>query len=1083
MTKRLWGRLLALALAGWLLAAPALAAETEPVEFDMDGPLVTIATVEEFLAFGKFCALDTWSQGKTVELAADLDLSEVEFAPIPTFGGVFLGGEHTISGLSVTGAGSAQGLFRYIQPGGVVQDLTVEGTVAPAGTRSIVGGIVGDNSGALQNCAFRGTVQGDSMVGGIAGRNNAGGQIIECSMSGSVGGGSSVGGIAGRSTGLLMTCENNASVNVTQAESGPALTGPDAEAALEELAGGGSYNLLVGSSDTGGIVGWSDGDVQGCVNNGAVGYPHVGYNVGGIAGRQSGSLWECVNNGAVNGRKDVGGIVGQGEPYLIIEPREDTVERLRRELDALDQLIDKAITDAQGASGDISARLSAMGGFTDTALANSRQLLDQLSSFADANVSAANTLASRLSGALNKMSPGLDDLLDAGGRLEELAVQLGEAMDALNGDGQPSDGLEAAVERLREAGEELAGAADGVKNAQDQLLSGDPDQQQAALDGLKDSVSQMEGASGGVSAAAEALDEFRTSLGGSGSLSETLGGLLDQLRDASDSAAGIGTLLRQSADAISGAVSDLTSQGSVQFTALGGQFRQSGTGLINALGGLSSEMERLNSSAKAGTDALIEDLRLINSQFRMVVEVMMDAMEDMGQSPEDRLDEFIQDTSEEDAAATREGKVASCQNTGTVDGDRNVGGVIGAMGMEFDLDPEDDAASYLSFGAAYETKAVLQGCVNYGGVTAKKDCAGGLVGRMDLGTALDCEGYGPVESTGGNYVGGIAGWADASVRSCWSKSTLSGGNYVGGVAGLARSLRDCRAIATVAQGSECVGAIAGNIQEDGVLSGNCFVDTGVAGVDGVSYVGRAEPVSFDAMSVLEGVPEAFTAFTVTLRADGKVVAQVPFLYGDDLSLLELPPVPQRAGCYGVWPELDTASGSADVTLDALYSPWIDLLASEERSDKLSLALAEGQFTNKAVLQVEDITEDLAKKEDDASVTWNVVITGSGLGAEDEVPLRLLSPKGGDADVWQYVDGDWARVDAERNGRYLMLTMKGPQGTFFLQPKSAGAVIAPMIVAAAGVVIILLAAGRLLWNKRGKKGRRQPPGGPSPLKKS
>ena len=282
----------------------------------------------------------------------------------------------------------------------------MEGMVAPAGTQSIVGGIVGDNSGVLQNCAFRGTVQGDSMVGGIAGRNNAGGQIIECSMSGSVGGGSSVGGIAGRSTGLLMTCENNASVNVTQAESGPALTGPDAEAALEELAGGGSYNLLVGSSDTGGIVGWSDGDVQGCVNNGAVGYPHVGYNVGGIAGRQSGSLWECVNNGAVNGRKDVGGIVGQGEPYLIIEPREDTVERLRRELDALDQLIDKAITDAQGASGDISARLSAMGGFTDTALANSRQLLDQLSSFADANVSAANTLASRLSGALTKVSPG-----------------------------------------------------------------------------------------------------------------------------------------------------------------------------------------------------------------------------------------------------------------------------------------------------------------------------------------------------------------------------------------------------------------------------------------------------------------------------------------------------------------------------------------------------------------------------------------------------------------------------------------------------------------------------------------------------
>ena len=69
-------------------------------------------------------------------------------------------------------------------------------------------------------------------------------------------------------------------------------------------------------SDSGGIVGFSRGTVEGCMNLGTVGYPHYGYNVGGIAGRQSGYITSCSNLGEIYGRKDVAGIVGQMEPYL-----------------------------------------------------------------------------------------------------------------------------------------------------------------------------------------------------------------------------------------------------------------------------------------------------------------------------------------------------------------------------------------------------------------------------------------------------------------------------------------------------------------------------------------------------------------------------------------------------------------------------------------------------------------------------------------------------------------------------------------------------------------------------------------------
>ena len=76
---------------------------------------------------------------------------------------------------------------------------------------------------------------------------------------------------------------------------------------------------IFSGEDTGGIAGYSDGVIIGCSNYGRVGYEHTGYNIGGIAGRQSGVVTSCTNIGTVYGRKDVGGIVGQMEPYIEVD--------------------------------------------------------------------------------------------------------------------------------------------------------------------------------------------------------------------------------------------------------------------------------------------------------------------------------------------------------------------------------------------------------------------------------------------------------------------------------------------------------------------------------------------------------------------------------------------------------------------------------------------------------------------------------------------------------------------------------------------------------------------------------------------
>jgi len=1079
MNKRFTNRLLSLLLAWWLVASFVL-----PVTRAEPAADVTISTVGELRQFAKSCALDTWSQGKTVLLAADLDLASEEFEPIPTFGGTFLGQGHTISGLRITKAGSNQGLFRYVQPGAVVRNLNVKGTVAPGGTRCTVGGIVGDNSGTLQSCTFSGTVRGDAAVGGVAGRNSGSGQLIGCSAAGSVSGQTATGGVAGRNLGLLLECENSAGVNLTEQESSVDLLDVDTgEELAERTAGDEAYHLPGSCSDTGGVVGYTSGVVQSCVNTGAVGYPHVGYNTGGIAGRQSGYLAGCVNSGTVHGRKDVGGIAGQAEPYLVLDPGRDTLERMRTELDTLDRLIDRALDDAQGTGDSVSARLEAMGTFTGSARDSSQQLLDRVGDFTDENIGSVNTLAADITNALDKISPALDDLSGVGGKLEKLSGQLEDALDEMEtavGAGDRVLGeLRSAVNGLRQSKSELDTAASRAKQAVEavrRFLHPGREGGGIALPSLDDLKKAREELRSAVKALREAGDGLDTALSRleraliqARPLTGALEDALKELQGAAGSSASMGRLLRRALDTISDAVDGLTENGPAEFTPLGEDFRQASDSLFDSLAGLSGEMDGLREVIQSGGDTLTADLRAVSRQFNVVFDVLLDAMTDFQDSANEGIDDLIQDTSGEDIAATREGKIADCRNTGAVEGDRNVGGVVGAMAIELDLDPEDDRADLFSFGGTYETKAVLQGCLNYGNVTGKKDCVGGVAGRMDLGTALDCQNYGPASSTGGDFVGGVAGYADASIRSCYAKNTLSGGSYVGGIAGWASRLQDCWAIATITEGGECLGAVAGGVETDGVLRGNRFVDTGTAGVDGVSYAGRAEPVPFEELAQTEGVPLEFTAFTLTLLADGETVAQIPFLYGEDLTRVQLPPVPQREGSYGEWPKFDTSGVRSDLTVEAEYAPWVTVVASREISGKLALALADGQFTREASLSVtasKQASPDWAAGD---ALVWDISLTGTELGPEDAVPLRLLSPGGGDESVWQYENGQWRQVEAVRNGQYLLLTMTGTQGTFcrLSQPGVPWTTLAAGAAIAAAAVVLLAAAGRRRKKKSAK----------------
>lgn len=413
------------------------AQEINAIEADDDNwETIYINSVSDLERFARNCRLDVWSQNKKVYLTADLDLDNKEYVSIPTFGGYFDGKGYTISGFTISDAISYTGLFSYTQESAIICNLNVKGSITPSGKQIAVGGIVGDNAGLLQNCSFHGTVKGNDYTGAIVGFNELTGGLVDCESQGAVSGMHFTGGIAGQNLGNIRSCTNRAQVNVTSIDPTVSLDDINVqEYAASILSIGESENnkkasaeVINSTVDTGGIAGNSTGVIQYCTNMGTIGYEHVGYNIGGIAGRQSGYLYACQNKAEVYGRKDVGGITGQAEPYVAVDFKKDIVYQLSENINKLHDLVNQAIADAGTESDTVSGRLSIIKDFTDQALSDTGYLADRTIEWTDGMVGAANEAISRVDYVMDE-SAKKDGLLDqvnyASGNVRNAATQLG----------------------------------------------------------------------------------------------------------------------------------------------------------------------------------------------------------------------------------------------------------------------------------------------------------------------------------------------------------------------------------------------------------------------------------------------------------------------------------------------------------------------------------------------------------------------------------------------------------------------------------------------------------------------------------
>ena len=126
-------------------------------------------------------------------LTRDLDFTDINFTPIPTFSGTFEGRGNTLSNITLNITDGNGGIFAVNE--GTIQNLIVEGATVTKesvfGSNSNgLGVIVGTNAKSIKGCtvinsAIKVKITDEGNIGLIAGFNKGTGSVMECTVEGS----------------------------------------------------------------------------------------------------------------------------------------------------------------------------------------------------------------------------------------------------------------------------------------------------------------------------------------------------------------------------------------------------------------------------------------------------------------------------------------------------------------------------------------------------------------------------------------------------------------------------------------------------------------------------------------------------------------------------------------------------------------------------------------------------------------------------------------------------------------------------------------------------------------------------------
>lgn len=257
-------------------------------------------------------------------LVSDIDMSTLGTLSNSVIGGGFSGkldgNGYSIDKLSIdtkgVSAAYSVGLFSSITGTAEIKNVAMKDLNIIAIKSSVVGGLVGSNSGGtIINAVVSGTVSGGSSVGGAVG-SSTGGVIKDSSSSGSVtsGYGGKTGGFIGASANDSISNSNSKASVQGDAWSTGGFAGGVTGSNMSNLYSNGT---VFGINGVGGLLGGSSNAT--ISNSYSIGSVSGSVSVGGFLGNAAAgtTITHSYANGSVSGTSNIGGFAGQSSTAYV----------------------------------------------------------------------------------------------------------------------------------------------------------------------------------------------------------------------------------------------------------------------------------------------------------------------------------------------------------------------------------------------------------------------------------------------------------------------------------------------------------------------------------------------------------------------------------------------------------------------------------------------------------------------------------------------------------------------------------------------------------------------------------------------
>lgn len=493
--------------------------------------------------------------------------------------------------------------------------------------------------------------------------------------------------------------------------------------------------------------------------------------------------------------------------------------------------------------------------------------------------------------------------------------------------------------------------------------------------------------------------------------------------------------------------------------------------LASSVGSMEGSIGNINQSAQSVIGTAAGDIRAINNSINAISHTLDTAAEHLGGT--------ITDISDQDTPEDITGKIQDCHNAGSVFGDLNVGGIIGAAAWENDLQPDDDytVTGNRSMNFDSRLRAVILECSNSGRIEAKKRYAGGIAGNLTLGLIKNCQNTGEVQTENADYVGGIAGTSLGFIRDSNAKCKLKGHSYIGGIAGSASIVSGCRSTVMIEDGAERLGSVLGKdlpnrTDTDTPITGNYYLPLAdhLGAIDGIDYYGIADSLKKNEFLALPDLSSIFFSASMTFQYPDGSTQKLTVPLGDVVPESRIPAPPRKEGYYGKWDQLEDLDLNHmffDVTLEADYIPTSTVLESDVKNkDGKPVLLAEGIFGTQKTVELqknEQFPEDRETAE-----SWLL----PDFGTDEDTVIHLAVPAEVEADCAKVLvlnEADqWVSAEAQLDGSYLILTVKPGDQAVSVYESHVKQISTLTILCAGAALVIFLIVLLILRRKRIKR---------------